>query len=552
MSSHANINKSSNHSRFDEHQWVMQIRQTLEEELEEDNEIEVCIFSVPKTLMATHPHCYTPQMVPIGPYHYFHQETYEMERYKLSAAKRVQQNCFENIKFEDVVLQLRGYESRIRACYNRYLTINGETLAWMMAVDASFILEFLQVYSMSLEGRKLLRISSRMSHLVGAKGKKSTHNEILKDFFMVENQIPLFVLRKMMEVKFHSLEIGDGKLYLMLMGLFKVLCPFEVMHELPETKAMDCAHLLDMLYRLIVPKLKPKVPEVKQLDKAENTNNVEAEKEKERNDEQKPYWGSQYVNTFFEEVWKIIKNIFSGPINILRKILLSRVVVFITKLPWQIVSNVPGIRFITGPIETLFSTHKDEDRGDEDEDDEDKPPIVEEIEIPSVTELTRAYLKFEAVEGSIFNVKFDPKTVTLYLPSISLDENSEVIMRNLVAYEACNASGPAIFSRYTELMNGIIDTKEDVQILKETGIIKNRLKSDEDVIEDVNKYYKGRWKVKLKHMMMDYVFGSWQILTLMACIALLVLMSLQSFCSVYSCSRFFPIQVIEVTQSVAE
>lgn len=128
-----------------------------------------------------------------------------------------------------------------------------------------------------------------------------------------------------------------------------------------------------------------------------------------------------------------------------------------------------------------------------------------------------------------------------------------------MAYEACNASGPLVFTRYTEFMNGIVDTEEDAKLLRERGIILNRLKSDEEaanlcngmsrsvkltkvpfldtVIEDVNKYYNGRWKVKAGNCIKRYVFGSWQILTLLACILLLFLMSLQAFCSVYSCAR---------------
>jgi hypothetical protein len=37
------------------------------------------------------------------------------------------------------------------------------------------------------------------------------------------------------------------------------------------------------------------------------------------------------------------------------------------------------------------------------------------------------------------------------------------------------------------------------------------------------------------------VFGSWQFLALLAAILLLLLMTLQAFCSVYSCSRIFHI-----------
>ncbi|KAG9456200.1 hypothetical protein H6P81_000708 [Aristolochia fimbriata] len=51
----------------------------------------------------------------------------------------------------------------------------------------------------------------------------------------------------------------------------------------------------------------------------------------------------------------------------------------------------------------------------------------------------------------------------------------------MVAYEASAASGPLVLTRYTELMNGIIDTAEDAKLLRERGVLINRLQTDEEV-----------------------------------------------------------------------
>lgn len=66
---------------FDESRWIIQIRRTLDEELEEDTEIPVSIYNVPKSLMVSDPDSYVPQLVAIGPYHYWRPELYDMERY---------------------------------------------------------------------------------------------------------------------------------------------------------------------------------------------------------------------------------------------------------------------------------------------------------------------------------------------------------------------------------------------------------------------------------------------------------------------------------------
>ena len=135
MSSLHQTFSSKSSSNFNEFQWVIQIRKTLKEELDDDSEIPVSIFNVPKTLLASDPDSYTPQEVAIGPYHYLRPELYEMERYKVAAAKRMQKNL-QCRKFQNLVDQLIKLEPRILAYYHMYLDFNGETLGWMMAIDA--------------------------------------------------------------------------------------------------------------------------------------------------------------------------------------------------------------------------------------------------------------------------------------------------------------------------------------------------------------------------------------------------------------------------------
>ncbi|KAL6286018.1 hypothetical protein ACE6H2_010408 [Prunus campanulata] len=547
---------SKSSTNFNEFQWVIQIQKTLEEELEYDGEIPVSIFNVPKALLASDPDSYIPQEVAIGPYHYLRPELYEMERYKVAAAKRTQKQL-QCLKFQDLVEQLKKLEPRIRACYHKYLDFNGDTLGWMMAIDASFFLELLEIYG-AKEGRVLTRVSSRMSHLVDVSGSKSAHHAILRDLVMLENQIPLFVSRRTLEFQFKSLEQADDMLLSMLMGLCKELSPFKVVdQDLPKIQVSECAHLLDFLYQMITPKLERRPSEI-----------VEAEYEGEStpHKESKSSDSPNFVKQFLQEVWKLLSKLNKGPVRLLKKLLVSGPVKMFFKLPWTILSNLPGFSMLKQPVSYLFSTQDKEETNPENENSSNsisKPPLIEEITIPSVSDLVKSGVHFVKTKGSVSTISFDPKTVTFYLPATSLDVNTEVILRNLVAYEVSNASGPLVFTRYTELMNGIIDTEEDAKLLREKGIILNRLKSDEEVakvwngmsksirltkvpfldkaIEDVNKYYNGRWKVKMTKFMKVYVFGSWQFIAVLAGLLLLLLMTLQAFCSVYSCSRVFRI-----------
>ncbi|KAJ4718548.1 Plant protein of unknown function (DUF247) [Melia azedarach] len=546
------MSSNPNPMNFDERRWIINIRRTLEEEVEIDIDFPVCIFSVPKFLIASDPNSYTPQEVAIGPYHSWRPELYEMERYKLAAAKRAQRLIHGDHKFQYVVDQLK--ELQIRACYHKFLNFSNETLAWMMAIDASFLLEFLQIYAIK-EGKLSTTSSARsMSHLVDYAGTKAAHNAILRDMVMLENQIPLFVLRKMLEVQYSSLELADDMLQTMMLGFCEELSPFKIMKNKPMINVSECAHLLDCLYDTIVPKDEQKVEVTEVGDQGETM------QAKER------YHGDPtYVRKFFSEVWEMLSKLNKGPIRLIKKLILSKPVKFFFKLPWTMLSKIPGLSVVAQPLQYLLFPQDNEDKKSADDsshanNDMNKPPLVEEITIPSVTELSKSQVRFQATVGNISTVRFETKTATLHLPTISLDVNSEVILRNLVAYEGSNASGPLNFTRYTELMNGIIDTEEDVKLLREKGIILNRLKSDAEVanlwngmnksvrltkvqhldkvIEDVNKYYNSRWKVKFWKNMKHYVFGSWQFLTLLATIMLLLLMTLQAFCSVYNCRKF--------------
>ena len=464
MSSNPNPNPT-----FDEHRWIINIRRTLEEELETDTDIPVCIFSVPKTLMFSDPDSYTPQEVAIGPYHYWRPELYEMERYKLAAAKRAQRHNDGDHKFQYIVDQLKELELKIRACYHKFLNFSNETLAWMMAIDASFLLEFLQIYAVKEAKLSATFSSTSMPHLLDYAGTKAAHTTILRDMVMLENQIPLFVLRKMLEVQYSSLESADDMLQAMLMGFCEELLPFKLTKDMPKIHVSECAHLLDFLYDTIVPKVE---------QKSEITEVVE-----DQGDDKKPKerytGGSTYVKKIFSEIWKLLSKLKKGPILFIKKLLVSKPVKFFFKLPFTMLSKLPGFSMLDQPIQYLLLPQDNDDKKSDDESSHtsnnlNKPPLVEEIIIPSVTELAKSQVHFLPTAGNIAALRFDRKTATLHLPTISFDVNTEVILRNLVAYEASNASGPLVFTRYTELMNGIIDTEEDAKFLREKGVIVNR------------------------------------------------------------------------------
>ncbi|GMP60337.1 hypothetical protein CsSME_00023240 [Camellia sinensis var. sinensis] len=510
-----------------EQRWISQI------------DLPVSIFRVPTTISAFKPEAYIPQLMGLGPYHHFRSELYEMERYKLAAASRLQKQ-FKSLEFKQLVEKLAKFEHKVRACYHKYLDVECDTLAWIMAIDGLFLLDFLQNYL--IHAKENISSTSTTAHLVDSSGRKLAHGSILGDIMMLENQIPIFVLRAILSIQCSLPDVEDNLLPTMLMGFCKALSPLKLVKEdLPLSQVSEHAHLLDLLYHLTVPKLENSQEHQGKntCGKFESSSSHAAEK-----------FDSSKSCHVFDKLWSLLSNLNVG---FVRKI--TKPIQNILGVSSKIVSSVPGISFL--------SSKKKEDIKPEDEasSDEKKTPKVEEIMIPSVSMLRFAGVEFCSSNGGLATIKFNKYTKKFHLPVIILNVNSEVVMRNLVAYEASTTSESLVFARYMELMNGIIDTAEDAKMLRENKIIINSLKSDADVaelfngmsksvrltnvpyidkaIEDVNKCFNNTKQIRMYRRMKNFVYGSWQILTIIAVVLLMLLMALQSFCSVYSCPRMF-------------
>lgn len=512
---------------FNEQQWVKQVQRTLATELEEKIEVPVTIFAIPKQLMVIDPDSYTPQKVAIGPYHQLRLDLYETQRYKVVAAKRNQKDL-NGMKLKEFVNRLLEYELQIRANYHRPLNCGSDALAWMMAIDACFVLEFLQVCGFK-KGKVLIKDPSRFPLLSDLLRNKALHNIILQDITMLENQIPLFVMRMLLEFHVSSTRLADEMLLDMMINVAKELCPFAMAKPCKKVKLKDCAHLLDCLYTFTVSTFKAASHYEETVDILEiEGDDTITEPHKDSN-------SNNHVQQLCHEINKILSKVKHGPISLISKL----------EKPIKNICQV-------------FLGKKNQKEGEESS--SQNHLVLEQIKIPSVTQLKEVGVTFLPTNASIEGIAFDAKRAILHLPIVELDVNSKVILKNMVAFETCNAIGPSILTRYTEIMNGIIDTTVDVEILCRKRIIINHLKSDQEVadlwngmsksikmakvpsldrvIREVNVYYNGRWKVKCRRMIDIYVFKSWRILTCLATIMLLLLMSFQAFCQVYSCNRF--------------
>ncbi|GLJ35894.1 hypothetical protein SUGI_0720280 [Cryptomeria japonica] len=317
-------------------------------------------------------------------------------------------------------------------------------------------------------------------------------------------------------------------------------------------------HVLEVLYYSIVPSVA--------------MDNGKIERDETTSVRQVPDTSS--VRQVLNSAWKAVSSLNVGPVRRLtalpQRVFKGRIVQVLVKLPMRLLSslgNLPILRALKGPLTLIFGAVKEEldeegdGKGEGGRSSIEIPPTRDELKVPSVADLISSGVKFLPTDGDLTAIRFDTKTATLYLLKVRLDNNSEVLLRNLVAFEASAAPGALIFTRYTDFMNGIVDTDEDVRLLRNSGIIYNHLADDgkvaslwngmgkcvkltkvkylDKVIADVNKHYNRRLIVEVMEYVNKYIFGSWQLLTLVAAGIFLILTFLQSFCSVYDCKKWW-------------
>lgn len=556
--------KTNAQAKIDENDWLIQVKESLDilqEGKEDGEEFSVSIFNVPKELLAQKPEAYTPQSVSIGPYHHWRSELYDMERYKLAAARRFQKRI-NGHKFEAVAVEeFKKWDLQIRSCYHNFIDYKDETFAWIMALDATFLLECLQFYVRHADKSSDIDIK-QLGRVLHPTGTGSTHNSIFRDLMMLENQLPLFLLQNLLELQLGSKAKAEERLSSLLRLVCQELSPFSF--KLPEDTKLhinEKGHVLEVLYYAIVPA-------------SSNQNLTSTEEEKDTADTE----NMSTVTQAFSLLWKTFSSIKVGPFRFLtdlpRRLLNGRPLRFLMKLPLHLLSiigNLPALSALKKPL-SLFvdqdemKSEKEDAEGAEKGEGEEStekiiPPTRDELAIPSVAALSSAGVKFVATDGDITTIQFDEKTATIYLPKVRLDANTEVILRNLVAFESSAAPGALVFTRYTDFINGMIDSEEDVRLLKESGIITNHLRNDgevaslwnsmgkcvpltkvaylDKVIKDINNHYNRKWNVAVVEFLNERVFGSWKFLSLVAAAILLAVTCLQAFCSVYNCKKWF-------------
>ncbi|XVF78072.1 hypothetical protein PTKIN_Ptkin14bG0099000 [Pterospermum kingtungense] len=549
-----------------EDQWLVDIRDALGLDLEKHDDMPVCIFRVPKSLVDVKPEAYTPQLIALGPYHHYHPQLYEMEPLKLAAVKRAFKPVFDLSKFEKLIQEIVEDQvaAKIYKCYRGLTTRNYCFIAWITAIDVLYLLELLN---------KFTNNAGESSHQSTQENQPEDY-AIIRDVLKLENQIPIFVLKEILERTGNNLKLCD-----VLLKFCEHVSPIKLVWtttRLPSDEVLQHRHLLDLLYQSITFKKNnadhqshsngQKDPTAQQSGdhstKTEPVNHAPLTNllktlyqsirfKKNNGDQSHPDGHKDHTSLQSEDHSTNTEPLNCGPLtNLLKKLSSLNIGKFMKGLCLLIIK-------VLEVLHVPMAYFKDK-----------------KVLIPSVSKLCRAGLKFCPTGGGTANVRFDSDTKTFYLPVVTLDRTSDVVMRNLVAYEtmAMSKTKSLNFKRYMELMSAIIDTTEDVKLLKraevlsvqkkdadkeglESKILTNAeiveifnemtktMESKDEVIDEAirkaNKCYYNTQKVKAYRLMKQNIYSSWKFLTFITSLLLLLMTALQTICGVYSCPSLF-------------
>ncbi|KAK9928030.1 hypothetical protein M0R45_025187 [Rubus argutus] len=172
--------------------------------------------------------------------------------------------------------------------------------------------------------------------------------------------------------------------------------------------------------------------------------------------------------------------------------------------------------------------------------------------IPSASSLMEAGVKFKkgGKSNGILNIKFNDGV--LEIPPLVIHESSETIFRNMISFEQCYHSCYPSITSYAILLDCLINTPKDIEILCENGIIQNWLNPDEatqifnnlyndayvtkfyylELCQDINNYCKLRWPRWRAMYVRNHFSSPWAIASQVLAAIIFILSLLQTVFSI--------------------
>ncbi|XP_062104586.1 UPF0481 protein At3g47200-like [Humulus lupulus] len=171
--------------------------------------------------------------------------------------------------------------------------------------------------------------------------------------------------------------------------------------------------------------------------------------------------------------------------------------------------------------------------------------------IRAATGLRDSGIKFEVntTAESVLDISFIPKRGVMSIPPLLIQETTETVFRNLISLEQCCPNYKPIITCYAVLLDNLIDTSADIQVLEKNKVIDNWLNVDDatkffnrlyidtyvkenyyyDLTREVNLYCRKHWHKYQRILKRDYFKHPWAFISVIAACVALILTFLQTF-----------------------
>ncbi|KAK7367570.1 hypothetical protein VNO80_09585 [Phaseolus coccineus] len=135
---------------------------------------------------------FSPQIVSIGPYHHGKKRLRPMDRHKWRSLNHVLKRAKHDLRI--YLDSMKEIEERARSCYEGPFSLSSNEFVEMLVLDGCFVLE---LFKGAKEGFTQLGYSRNDPVFV----MRGSMHSIQRDMIMLENQLPLFVLVRLLGIQ---------------------------------------------------------------------------------------------------------------------------------------------------------------------------------------------------------------------------------------------------------------------------------------------------------------------------------------------------------------
>ncbi|KAK3120359.1 hypothetical protein QOZ80_9AG0686310 [Eleusine coracana subsp. coracana] len=197
-------------------EWMEDMEKTL---TETDASVEMSqweshyIYRVPACIKDLNPNAYQPQVVSFGPFHHHDEELRRMEEHKRRALRHRLRRAKKPL--EEFVTSVKEVAKQLESAYldldDKWRGVEGrEKFLQMMILDGCFLLEVMSIVAeQGGSGKKVIEDYAPNDPIFSSHGVLYVLPYIQRDMLMLENQLPLLLLKKLVAVETTNAPIQD-------------------------------------------------------------------------------------------------------------------------------------------------------------------------------------------------------------------------------------------------------------------------------------------------------------------------------------------------------